>query len=239
MHLRTLFTLIAFAVSGCAATASEEASSSSSSADELVANQPGQDVTVLQAWIGQTVGRRYANGYQLGDLALDLSRCSGEDCGGAAQSVLASELVGGFRYSADYSGQCETIEIRTVIRDSALDAPTFKGIGLYVSSLGEPVLVDKSRLAGRADSGRVTLADGSPGHVHRFVVKGMCFGLGGNGGSLYRRSYDLKPFAQFDVPETDTSYRVWDSVDQNYFLGRKADGSWVPSFDRQNELLQR
>lgn len=237
MRLRSVFVFLALATPGCTAnTAAEDAAAS---ADELTTDKAGQDVTVLQAWIGQTVGRRYENGYQLGDLALSLDRCHGDDCTAAAQSLLGSQLVGPFRYSADHSGQCETVEIRTVIREAAFEAPSFKGIGLYVSSLGEPVLVSKERLAGRADSGRVTLADGSPARVHRFVVKGTCFGLGGNGGSLYRRGYDLKPFAQFDVAETDTSYRVWDSVEGNYRLGRKADGSWVQSFDRQGELLQR
>lgn len=221
----------ALAVGGCAVAPVEESATSTAA---LEADQLGQDVTVLQAWIGKTIGRRYDNGYQLGDIAIDPSRCSGRDCTGPVSSILESSLLGRFEYDFNSSGQCETIEIRTVTRTSVLDAPTFQGLGFYLSGNERLVLVSKDAL-NFAAVGQVTLKDGSPAVVHRFVTKGLCFGLGGNGGSLYRRSYELKPFARFET--NGDTYRVWDSVPTNYLLGRRDQGAWVQSFDRQNEVL--
>src|SRR5687767_10045094 len=105
---------------GCAASSSPAEQTNES---ELGAEKVGQDVTVLQAWLGQTVGQKYPSGYQLGDHALDFSRCNGSDCTGAADDVLPSTLVGPFQYEKQQSGQCETVEVRTIVRKSAYDAP--------------------------------------------------------------------------------------------------------------------
>lgn len=226
--------LLSFAV-GCSVATEGDGASGSSSAAATV-DQASGDVTVSQAWIGQTIGRRYENGYQLGDLALNLRRCGGTDCTSGAQDLLASELAGTFSYDENSSGQCETVEIRTVIRKSALEAATFKGIGLYVSGRGF-LFVDKNRLNGRAYDGDVTLSSGAPGVVHKFVVQGTCMGLGGNGGSLYRRGYSFKPYAQYD--DGTNTYRNWDDVASDYYLGRASDGAWVSGFERRGDALNR
>lgn len=242
MHRRATLLVILLVAPGCTAAAAEDPEALGDVAatrDELVTHRAGRDVAVLQASIGQTVGRVFDSGFQLGDLVLDLSRCAGDDCSDAAQNVLDGALVGRFIYDARLSGHCETVEVQTAIRDDAFDAPTFKGIGFHFSpSPGGEAFVSKEVLEARAAFGHAKLKDGSNVLVHRFVMRGVCFGMGGSGGALDKRSYEFKPYAQFDVVSTDTSYRIWDAVSKNYHLGRNQDGSWTASFDRRRRVLQ-
>ncbi|MFO0676229.1 MAG: hypothetical protein U0169_06825 [Polyangiaceae bacterium] len=235
----SLVSLLSVPAIGCAAPQADDSDVVSSSGDALTVDRAADDISLLQAWIGGTVGRRYDYGYTLGDVALPLDRCHGTDCTSAAASLLESQLLGPFSYDKEHSGMCETVELRTVTKKAAFDAPSFRGIGFYVSSLGGTAFLSKTELLTHGDSGEVTLKDGSAGIVHRFVVKGMCFGLGGNGDSIYHRKYRMKPFVQFDVPETDMSYRLWDGFPTDHRLGRSDDDrTWTQSFDRQGDLLR-
>lgn len=241
MHTsRTLGLLLSFAsfaafTSACGGAAEGDAPATDES--DVTSDTSGGDVALLQVWIGETAGLRYESGTALGDKVLSRDQCSGADCRAAAQSVYDSLVVGPFDYDFERSGRCETVEIRTVLRESALRAPTFRGIGLHLSTTAGPVFVDKATLDGRPAAGRVTLADGTPGVVHRFVARGMCFGLGGNGGSIAMRHYELKPFAAFEADGAE--HRVWEHRAENLRLGRRPDGTFVPSVDRQAELLAK
>jgi hypothetical protein len=199
-------------------------------------------VTVLQAWFGTSVTSSVQPPAAGGD-RFDQSLCSGEDCTAAAAALLRrdgaaqpSPFVNVFRYSPDSSGRCEVVELRTVTRDGALAAPTFAGLGFwFAGSFGfaTPAQLDAV--------GHVTLSDGSPATVHRFLAQGMCFGLGGNSSAIASRHFEFKPYARYDVAGTATQYRNWDDVASDYRLGRAAypDSQFVASFDRQGELLAR
>lgn len=223
---------------GAGCTVAQRDDQGSVGVQDLTTSRDGNDVTVLVGRLGETIGRMYPDGQKLGDRALDLSRCEDTDCTSAAQELLDATLVGDFSYDAASSGACETIEFTTLTKRAAFDAPTFRGIGFYVSSQGMS-FVSKETLLARGDSGEVTLKDGSRAIAHRFVAQGMCFGLGGNGGAIARRTYEWKPYARFDAG--GDTYRIWDGVRRNYFLGR-VDGSlsagFVSSFDRTRELLR-
>ncbi len=221
----------------CTAGVAEEEAGSSSEA--LTVDKVGTDVTVLQAWIGVTVGVANPNGYRSGDVQIDPSNCRGTECSGEAEAVLESLLVGGYRYAPNSTGLCETVEVRTVTTKAAFDALSFRGLGFHYQEgrFAKSFFVAKTVLEMEAGSGSVTLADGTAALVHRFVFQGACFGMGGNGSSLYERHYSLKPYARFD--DGADSFRVWDSVPTDYALGRSPNRSWVASFDRQSEVLAR
>lgn len=138
------------------------------------------------------------------------------------------------------SGYCEIVEFRTVIRDAALNSPVFNGIGFYYSrsrydTTSRGKFIDKDQLHA---VGHVTLKDGSPATVHRFIAQGMCFGMGGNGDSIYHRRYVFRPFARF-TGDHDTTYNNWDNVQNNYLLGLSDNNVTVKTFDRQNDLLKQ
>jgi len=147
-------------------------------------------------------------------------------------------VEGGDNYTK--TGLCEMVEYRTVTRDAALHAPTFKGLGFYLSSGNSGdgnliMFVDKARLHA---VGKVLLTDGAPATVHRFISRGMCFGTGGNGGSIANRRYDFRPFARYE--DGGNTYNVWDHVPTDFRLGRTTDAGYtfVKTFDRQSELLK-
>jgi hypothetical protein len=247
MFLRsTSFALAALALlsTACATEVEAETAPQITSA-ATTSDQRSGDVTVLQAWIGQTISQGYAGGYKPGDFTLDINRCHGGDCSGAVSSLVDSYLIGSFEYEANRSGLCELVELRTVIRKSAFDAPSFTGIGFFLAGRADPVFVSKANLEREAGAGTVTLKDGQPGLVHRLVYQGTCFGLGGNGGSLYRRNYTFRPYAAYAGADGVT-YRNWDEVPTDYLLGRATDrmgfvdsrGAWVQSFDRQADVLR-
>jgi hypothetical protein len=203
-----------------------------------VLDQPGSDVAVLEAWFGTRVTAS-TQPPSLGGSRFDLSKCNGEDCTDSVAALLtlegadrASPFVNVFRYPGLSSGICETIELRTVTRAGALVADTFAGIGFWWN--GSFGFVSPDRLH---EVGRVTLKDGSPGVVHRFLAQGMCFGQGGNSGSILSRRFEFKPYARFDVPATQ--YRIWDDVPQNYLLGRSPQPGYVfiDRIDRRSELI--
>jgi len=236
-------------------------------------NQQGSDITMLQAWIGQTVGVR-GGVPGAGDLDPELCpvirentsqtrtgimRTTAEvDCREEVEKQLAlnleviSPLITPAAHFLEYdeqnpqrrtiSGKCEILEFRTITRDSALLAPTFHGIGFHLAgslSSYEPyAFVSKDRLHA---VGHVTLKDGSPATVHRFIAQGFCFQLGGTGGALSNRQYKFRPFAEFKADDNGSNfYRQWDNVEHDYQLGRSYDRySYVftRSFDRQSELL--
>lgn len=131
------------------------------------------------------------------------------------------------------TGMCELMEFRTVTPNDVIGQPTFEGIGFFLGGIsGAEYFVAKAKLHKVGD---VTLADGRPGSVHRFISQGFCFGMGGNGGSIYSRKYVFKPFARF--VSSGQTFNIWDDV-ANYFIGRKDNSEWVQSFDRQSELLK-
>lgn len=229
----------------------------------------GEDVTVLQAWLGQTVSLDFT-GHFGGDYRIKPSDCvetsrrpyngnNGQqyfyvttNCASAIENAMKmngqrSPLIGSAPHTYyDYpnqgqsttSGMCEMVEFRTITPDASLDSPAFKGIGFYYSR-SQSELIKKDRLH---KVGHVTLKNGAPATVHRFIAQGMCFGLGGNGGTIADRQYKFRPFAQFDGFDGNL-YSVWDSVDKDYLLGRDRENFssyvFVKEFDRQQELLKQ
>jgi hypothetical protein len=192
-----------------------------------VIDSTGRDVTVLQAWFGD----RFSSSN------FDPALCTGTDCTEAVRAISGRPpFLNRFVYSGPSAGLCELIELRTVTPDHASTAPTFAGIGFWFA--GAFSFVPASELQA---VGNVLLRDGSPAVVHRFVAQGMCFGQGGNTGSILERRFEFKPFARFDVAPTLTWYRVWDDVSNDYLLGRARSTSYsfVASFDRQGELLRQ
>jgi hypothetical protein len=200
-----------------------------------VLDQSSGDVATLQAWLGPTITGS-AESPSLGGDRFDQSACVGDDCTAAAAALLAlpghapSPFVNPLHFTPQRSGRCEIVELRTVTRLAALDAESFAGIGFWID--GIETFIPAAQLD---EVGRTTLRDGSPAVVHRFLAAGMCFGLGGNTGSILMRRYDWKPYARFD--DAGAQYRNWDQVSVNAHLGRGSDGSFVSSFDRQGELL--
>lgn len=204
-----------------------------------IVDQVGGDVAVLQGWLGERLAAS-TESPSLGGTRFDPALCVGQDCTRAAQAVLrlpgapeVSPFISTFSYSAGNSGLCEVIELRTVTRQLALDAPSFVGLGFWFA--GVFGLIPKNSLH---SIGQVTLADGAPATVHRFLAQGSCFGLGGSNASMDYRHYEFKPFARFDAGSPSIQYRVWDLARDDYRLGRSADGHGVISgFDREYELL--
>jgi hypothetical protein len=206
-----------------------------------VLDHRGTDVTVTQAWLATPVTGS-EQGPSLGGIRFDPALCDGNDCTvpveealrqpGAAQT---SPLIAPLLYTRFVSGACEMIELRVVVRQGALDASTFAGLGFYYSfTPAQIVSVPKSRLHAIAS---VTLKDGTPAVEHRLLAPGMCFGQGGNSGSIYRRRYELRPFARFATATTE--HRVWDDVSQDYLLARARDGvGFVSGFDRRADVLR-
>ncbi len=238
----------------------------------------GIDVTVLQAWFGESVGTHDYVSLKVLDVAhcnvLEQHTYPGSatshastyvtaDCAPQVEQLLALEgagkaspLLTAFEYQFNKdevtgqiystSGSCETLELRTVTRDSALASPVFNGIGFFFQS-GD---LTQGPAAGRFIArdrlhavGHVTLADGAPATVHRFLARGMCMGQGGNGDSIYHRNFTFRPFAQYRVAAANDSsyYNIWDDVAADYRLGlsKYPSTAWTKSFDRQDELLQK
>ncbi len=199
-----------------------------------VVDKSGADVAVLQAWLGDAITPE-DQPPSLGGLRFDPALCSGTDCTAAAEALLGAPFVLPFVYLGPTSGRCEVIELRTVTRRPALDAPSFAGIGFFFA--GATGFVPRERLS---LAGAVTLADGTPAAVHRFLAPGMCFGQGGNSSSIISRRFTFKPYARFDATSAATQYRVWDDVREDYLLGRTRDDHYgfVSRFDRSAELLR-
>lgn len=236
----------------------------------------GDDMTVLQAWIGESLGTGVFGSQKF----LDVDHCTVSktyassnsgmpstlveaDCSTEAENVAklagadrVSPLINTFHYNYERndltqdistrSGLCELVEIRTITRDAALASPVFNGIGFFFRSGDYADTADQGRFVAKDRLhavGHVTLKDGSPATVHRFIAKGMCMGTGGNGDSIYHRNFNFRPFAQFKVNEgSDSSYyNVWDNVATDYRLGHSKfpSSAWTKSFDRQNELLKQ
>ncbi len=241
------------------------------SALKQTVDQRASDITVLQAWHGKSYALDLPGHFPGGEL--DKQECSevGNYSSGSAiyRTVrCSSELerkakLDGFAdrspllndslhmYASipsegrEYwqTGRCEIVEFRTVIRDAALNAASFTGIGFYLSpghtqDGSTRFYVAKNRLHA---VGHVTLVDGSPATVHRFIAQGMCFGLGGNGGSIYSRRYKFRPYARF--ASDGFEHQVWDDVAKDYLLGLPEQSTSgtprVESFDRQLELLKQ
>jgi hypothetical protein len=200
-----------------------------------VFDQSSGDVASLQAWLGPTITGS-AESPSLGGDRFDEGACVGGDCTAAAAALLAlpghapSPFVKPLHFTPQRSGRCEIVELRTVTRLSAVEAESFAGLGFWID--GIETFVPAAQLD---EVGRTTLRDGSPAVVHRFLAAGMCFGLGGNTGSILQRRYDWKPYARFDVP--GAQYRNWDVTPMNSHLGRASDGNFDSSFDREGELL--
>jgi hypothetical protein len=240
-HLLSFSILVGLSACATEVVPEELAEGSAALEEAHVVDSVGRDVTLLQAWLGT----RITGSDQppaLSGQRFEVAGCIGDDCTAVAEQVLrlpnteqVSPMIAPFHY-INSSGLCEMLELRTVTRQSALDAASFAGLGFFYSS-GEPSIgfVPRERLHA---VGEVTLRDGAKAVVHRFLAPGMCFGRGGNTGSILARRHELKPYARFSVPETAEAYRVWDDAQSDYLLGRTRDGAgFVSGFDRQEELL--
>jgi hypothetical protein len=235
----------------------------------------GNDVTVLQAWLGSTVSLRLGS-WSSGDYILNPSDCTtmreqrwsssqGEvirrdvDCTDAYQNaarvnggespvlnkiLMTYDQIANTNSYYTVSGMCELFEFRTVSPRAVVDAASFKGIGFYASTsrYNDHYITPFIAKDSLHEVGSVTLKDGRPGAVHRFTMQGMCFGTGGNGGTIADRAVKFRPYAQFYAQDTDTVYSVWDDVATDYLLGRNRDliqYVFVRNFDRQSELLKQ
>lgn len=260
--------LALFSLVACDGTkSSSEASSSLASTSD----NRGNDITVLQAWLGQTV-MVTIDGFFGGDLQLARTACPivrDETFGSGTvehhvqcdREIEQKARLSGFTQDSPLvnegalytygeegpnhfyaiSGECELVEMRTVLRDAALNAATFTGVGFYLAG-GFSTIDNRSQFFVAKDRlhavGHVRLADGAPATVHRFIARGSCFETGGNGDSLAHRHFELRPFAQYG--EGGNDFKVWDQVPADYKLGfvfESPQSHFVQGFDRQNELL--
>ena len=233
-------------------------------------DRPGDDITVLQAWFGETVFLQL-NNVVLGGKTFKVSSCSEKDrraytgsdgqtyyhvttdCTSAAEDAMRldgqsrSPLLNKSIHSyydvpsqsskQNITGRCEMTEFRTITPDAALASSDFRGIGFYYSGSNTD-LIGKDRLH---KVGSVTLKNGNSATVHRFIAQSMCFGNGGNGGSISDRQFKFRPFVQFNGSDGNI-YNIWDNVGSDYLLGRNRAVSqyvFVRDFDRQDELLKK
>jgi hypothetical protein len=217
-------------------------------------DQRTNDITVLQIWTGSEI---YSKSEEGG--SLDLSQCKGTqgnpylnlDCAAAVQALLKNSsdsatpaLATAFGFPSQ-GGVCETWEIRTVTKLSAFNSPTFTGIGFSLergsySGANEGLFIPKAELDQVGVT--VTLKDGEPAIVHRFVAQGACNANGDDGYSLEFSMIKFRPYARFNTA-TD-QYTNWDSVASDYQVGAIYNSSsistfdHVNSFDRQNDVLK-
>lgn len=221
------------AVAGC----SGESAPSDTNEYAATTNGTSVDLSTLQAWLGPKVTRSFnGSAGASGDLVIDLGACAGSDCTAPAQGLLESPLLGTFRYDAQRSGKCEMLEVRMVIREAALNQPSFDGVGLYLSDAGV-LHASADTVRRKADAGAVTLANGERGRVLRFAAQGFCFGVGGSTSSVQNRRYEIASFVQFSAG--GNTYRNWEPS-ANHRLGRvpSPSGAFVSALDRQRELLR-
>lgn len=257
------------AVVGCTQATGDEASSTD--ALSTTTDSVGNDVQVLQVWTrgnviprsGLTISR------SPGDIELnaDTTRCKalGTSTWGAwtEDKIDCSDLLidmlkeGGVKAPSLSSSRftistrspsqryidpdfCKLLEVRVLVKDEALNAATFKGIGFYTSN-GD-TFAEKADLT---TVGHTTLKTGEAASVLRFTAQSTCISGARNStsGNMYQ-TYELKPYARFDVPEGSDvrRFRVWESIEGNHRLGRSWPGR-VPAvdssgFDRQADLLR-
>jgi hypothetical protein len=135
------------------------------------------------------------------------------------------------------SGQCEAVEMHTLIKESVYNGFNFKGLGVWTSKTGNSFITKRNL----RPSFKVDLKSGQQAYGVVILTAGHCYGLGGNGGSLYNRYFEFKPWSFEIVPNQygKVERRTWDWVDKNYRLGRTKDGKgFIRYFDRSRELLK-
>lgn len=219
----------------------------SATANAAVIDQRSGDITVLKVFnTGRAIG---AQGIQL-----DLSQCQtlGNeagylrlDCTSVAEQEIANaypEIASPFAKSVvvyashnrdgsvTSSFYCRILEIQTLSRrDAFMNADS---VGFYFDGGIKHVSRDKMNKIGEA-----TRKNGETADVHRFLGTAFCWQ--GSMSSSSNASYAFKPFMQFGSYGGDT-FRVWDSVDSNYVVGRVGgySGPWVEGFDRTAELTR-
>ncbi len=220
---------------------------------ESITIQSGDDVQILQAWRSD------------GRIELDHLACTGDDpvegnttykdCRQQGQALTRAEWAdrdspaispwllpvtrrNGLLYSQYYYGHL--VEVRALVKRSALDSSSFAGIGFYTSHMlfADLHFVDKDALH-IVSSEDVTLVTGEKAAVLRFVA--WMPGLQGMSGTSWNLgSVAFKPFAEFR--EAEEIFQVWDQVPENYRIYRSNNGAGRPQpirFDRQGELLQQ
>ena len=132
--------------------------------------------------------------------------------------------------------RCTVTEIRTVTAQTALDAPSFTGIGFFHNEHSELRTITREQLDER-DYGAVTLRDGhTPARVHGFAALSACWR--GTASSTYNHRESFKPFAEF-VSADGTKHRRWEAHDDHALgqvWGYGQEGRTL-NFDRARELL--
>lgn len=246
-----LLSVLILAALGCSNRAHQKGAATGLAS---TADQTSSDVQILQAWTDKT-------------LTLDHTKCVGpdpqdqqrtvKDCSAHASQLTRapwadrdSPAVNNWQLPVTkYQGQVYSpnnvgnmVEIRVVAKRSAVDAPTFAGIGFFYRNTlaSETRLISKNDLHIVSQQDVTLKATNEPGVVYRFVLS-MPGTQGNSGTGWSMESVSFKPFAKFDTPDGN-SFQNWDPRSENYTVYRAANGGGrvqVNSIDRQDELLKR
>jgi hypothetical protein len=215
-------------------------------------NRAGNDVYLLKAFIGDKVIHENMVGFSTNRIEIDLDKCIQIDylsayeqlvldCSAQVQELakqhgsdkltplLRPFIVNGHKSNGTVYTQtlnCSVIEVETAIKNSALNAVSFDGIGFFVN--GRLTFIKKDSLH---QISQVTLKEKStPATIHRFIDISLCWR--GSMSSSMNQDYELKPYASFFDAKTDTTYNNWENYTGNHIINFR--GSKV--IDRGNEL---
>jgi hypothetical protein len=268
LSLRDFSSFVPFvvvALVGCGGSSGDSAASGTSNLTQV--DQAGIDAQVLQIWTGGRLFPETSPGGWFSPTAkdpkIDPTSCpaTGTFAGGTETAVDCADAfahaapfdvdgksgpvftpvsftiyqspAGGTKYiDPDY---CRYVELRVVVRDAASSAPTFAGVGFWTSH-GE-TFAKKGDLQA---VGHTRLKNGDNATVYRFSGISTCISSAHNSTSGNEfQTFAFKPYAAYDVD--GTRYRVWESIQGNFNLGRSWPGATPvinsDGFDRQGDLL--
>ncbi len=176
----------------------------------------------------------------LGGLPLERDLCTPTptegvvDCQKEVSELTGLPLASSFLLG-ERSGKCELLEVSTIITSDAFSSENFRGIGLYLGGTtgGKGQWISRDELQLQFDHRQ----NGLPYLEHVFLVQGMCFGQGGNSGSIWNRSFQVKPYAVFDSQESHLLYFKWEDTLQNHEISPGRTESGQANINRRPELL--
>jgi hypothetical protein len=235
--------------------------------EKIILNKENVDVQVLQSWMDRRVGDANIPYFiASGAILIKMADCSLAsqlkasksgfklyDCGQQLQqkallpnTTQESPVAFPFLIEAAVHEDgtfnapglnCSLVEIRTLTKEVAIQASTFKGLGFGGPEGLNFTPKEKLHQVGIG----VSLRDGSRAVIHRFIAVSRCVQMGSPTFSPKWR-LEFKPYALYEV-ETDEQikqYRAWEASAKNHLLGGGDESNnfyQITSFDRQKELL--